>query len=100
MTVDQLKSVLKQATLKVSFIKKDGSERTMICTTNSDVIKKIFNYDPEDDSSTTKSNFKYNENQIRVLDLEKHQWRSFRFQDIINIEDIKNGSTLYFREKQ
>lgn len=61
-------------TLSVVFTKADGSERTMLCTKN-------FQYIPEEKRPTTDSESKAT-NVMKVYDLEKQDWRSFRLESV------------------
>lgn len=99
MKIEQLKQILNEQIVNVTFIKKDGTERTMICTTKPDTISTLF----ETPDNKTQTTIKYNENQIRVVDLEKQQWRSFSFDSITSITiNIRksNDDALYIGESQ
>jgi len=66
----------------VTFTKKNGDERVMHCTTNPLHI-------PEDETpekTSEKPVKKLNEDVMRVFDIEKQAWRSFRFDSITKIE--------------
>ncbi len=78
-TVDKLKELLKEGKVTVTFTKKDGSHRVMVCTTNKDLVT----YKTPD--ITNKSTRKENPNQIRVYDLEKNGWRSFNYDSVTNV---------------
>jgi hypothetical protein len=69
-----LKSVLKERPVKVTFIKTDGTEREMLCTLEAD---KIVPHEKKTDRVKA-----INEEVLSVWDLEKEQWRSFRFDKI------------------
>ena len=63
----------------IKFTKKDGSDRTMLCTLNEQKIP--FEKLPkakEDGSSATS----FTADAVRVFDVEKQEWRSFRFDSI------------------
>ena len=66
------------AVLTVVFTKADGSERTMLCTKNSEIISQF--YIPEE--KKTDRVYKEPEEAARVFDLEKKAWRSFRYDSI------------------
>ena len=72
--------------VKVTFIKKNGDERVMECTTNLNFIPESLQ--PKEGSE--KVNFS---NEVaRVFDKEKQAWRSFRFDSIIKVEiGVFNG---------
>lgn len=65
-------------TLSVVFTKVDGTERTMLCTKNSEIISE--RYTPEE--RKTDREYKEPEGVARVFDLEKNAWRSFRYDSI------------------
>ena len=66
------------ATLKVVFTKVDGTGRTMLCTKNKEIISE--RYTPEE--RKTDRIYKESEEAARVFDLEKNEWRSFRYDSI------------------
>jgi hypothetical protein len=72
-----LKGILHDTDVRVIFTKKDGTEREMLCTLAETKIPE------EQKPKTDGSNFS-NEAQ-RVFDLEKQEWRSFRWDSIKNI---------------
>lgn len=68
--------------LRIVFTKKDGTERTMRCTLvesqiPADKLPKTNN--EEADSQTARS-------AVRVFDLDKAEWRSFRWDSVIKVE--------------
>lgn len=71
-------SALSTTGMKVVFIKADGSERTMFCTTNFDMIPS--------ESHPTGNGKPENPTVKRVFDLEKNAWRSFRIDSVISAE--------------
>ena len=72
-----LHTLLNKSTLKILFTKKDGTERTMICSLQESLLPK-----EESTSDTTKSKRTANENLIHVFDLEKNGWRSIIIDNI------------------
>jgi glutaredoxin len=64
--------------LSVVFTKVDGTERTMLCTKNSKIISE--KYTPEE--KKTDRTYKEPEGVARVFDLEKNDWRSFRYDSV------------------
>jgi len=64
---------------KVIFTKKDGTERTMICTLNGDVIPAEAKSDP-----STKKDRAVNEQVLPVWDCESKGWRSFRVDSVVS----------------
>jgi glutaredoxin 3 len=63
---------------EVTFRKVDGTERTMICTRNSEIIR-----EETGDLPTTQTSRKKSEETISVYDLENNGWRSFRKDSLI-----------------
>jgi hypothetical protein len=76
MNIDELRELLKTDIVTVSFIKKDGSKREMICTTISDYLPEISGNNASMPS----------DNLVTVWDLEQGGWRSFKFDSITSIE--------------
>lgn len=67
-------SVLKMHETSIVFTKKDGTERKMLCTLLEDKI-------PSEKMPKNSGKAK-NEDSIAVFDLEKQDWRSFRFDSV------------------
>lgn len=74
-TRDWLRKLLHQGKMEITFMKADGSDRVMICTLQEDKIPEA--HTPKNSSSRAKSD----ETQT-VFDLEKQEWRSFRWDSI------------------
>lgn len=71
---DWIRGLLKTDIVNLEFLKKDGTLREMKCTLREDKI-------PE--SSRPKGSGKsQNNDSIAVFDLEKQEWRSFRFDSV------------------
>ena len=71
---DWIRGLLKTNIVNLEFLKKDGTLREMKCTLSEDKI-------PE--SSRPKGSGKsQNNDSIAVFDLEKQEWRSFRFDSV------------------
>jgi hypothetical protein len=81
------RGLLEVATVELVFRKQDGTERNMRCTLNEKDI-------PEDKRSKNTSR-KSPENSIAVYDLEKEDWRSFRFDSIKEFEWYLEDSLEY-----
>ena len=75
---DWIKSHLTYGPVLVTFVKKDGTERVMKCTLKSDLVK---DYEKKTDRVKT-----VNEETCPVFDLEKQEWRSFRFDAVTKVE--------------
>jgi len=78
MNIFELRTLLTTDVATIVFSKKDGSTRTMICTTMAEYL-------PEFEVSNEP--LKSNESPIvTVWDLEQNGWRSFRFDSVKSIE--------------
>jgi hypothetical protein len=77
---DWLVSHLKMGEMTVTFYKKDGTERTMICTLEEGKVKA---HEKKTDRVKEVS-----EEVCPVFDVEKQEWRSFRYDSIkgVNFE--------------
>jgi hypothetical protein len=79
---DWVRSLLQKGPITVVFVKADGTDREMLCTLNSDYIPTT----TVPVGSVTgivkenKERKKPDEHSLRVFDLEKMEWRSFRFE--------------------
>jgi hypothetical protein len=80
---DWIKSLLQQGPITVTFTKADGTDREMQCTLDMARIPpdKLPKGDVpvEDLLKEAKERKKPDEHSLRVFDLEKNEWRSFRF---------------------
>lgn len=76
-----LKGHLAFGPVTVTFIKKDGTERVMECTTS----PKIVPQDPVVEGLTPKKEKKPNEDVCPVYDLESNHWKSFRWDSVKNV---------------
>jgi hypothetical protein len=78
---DWVRSLLQKSAITVSFIKADGTVRDMNCTLDWDQIPA--DKQPQDVSVEklleTKKRKQPDEHSLRVFDLDKQEWRSFRF---------------------
>jgi hypothetical protein len=75
-----LRVLLHEREVSVSFTKKDGTERKMICTLSENKIPA--GLAPKGTKKTEKTEIG---EALAVFDLEKSQWRSFRFDSIKEI---------------
>lgn len=75
-----LRSHLHFGPVTVTFKKKDGTDRKMICTLKPDLVKEY-----EKKTDRTKS---VNEETCPVFDLDKQEWRSFRYDSITRVEIV------------
>jgi len=72
------KEMLQKEVIEVTFTKVNGEERTMKCTLKPDIITDVTNNEKEsiDIMDTTA---------IRVFDVDKNAWRSFRWDSVKEI---------------
>lgn len=89
---DWVRSLLQKQTVTVTFIKSDGSVRDMLCTL--DIAKVPLDKLPKGDVpvehllTESKQRKQPDEHSIRVFDLDKGQWRSFRFERLQKISVV------------
>ena len=73
-----LRDILKTDIITVTFTKKDGTERVMKCTTNTDVVPKV-------EVKEGAKPRKVSETTMRVFDTDIKEWRSFTIKSITQI---------------
>jgi hypothetical protein len=71
--------LLKEIEVNLTFKKANGEIRKMRCTLNEELI-------PDDKKSTSNGKRKSPQDSIAVYDLDKQDWRSFRYDSIIEFE--------------
>lgn len=86
--VTKLKKDLSSKVIVVEFQKLDGSTRVMKCTTNPNCIKSFYEKNNIFYEETPKSNRKKPEFAIPVYDIEKEDWRSFRWDKVITYREL------------
>lgn len=74
---DWLRGVLRTETVHLTFTKKDGTIRNMKCTLSESKLPK---------ADQGKEGRKENDSSIPVFDLEKNEWRAFRFDSVKQIK--------------
>lgn len=67
---DRIKEMLRDRELKITFTKKDGTERVMRCTLDPNKL-------PVQESTETNANRKVSTETMAVFDLDVQGWRSF-----------------------
>lgn len=77
--IESVKNALHKGIVTVTFIKKDGTQRVMSCTTALDRI-------PTDCRPSGNSSRPQNPETQKVFDTEKGAWRSFRWDSVTNVE--------------
>jgi hypothetical protein len=99
-----LKSHLAFGPVTVTFTKKDGTERVMKCTTNSELVPlveekvHVTNTDNPIDFPAPKKEKKINEDVMPVYDLESEAWKSFRWDSVKSVmftigEEIEHSNS-------
>lgn len=73
---DWLKNLLHDSDVEITFTKKDGTERVMLCTLNEDVVP------PTGDKLRTVNR---SESAQPVFDIQYQEWRSFRWDSVKSI---------------
>jgi hypothetical protein len=74
MNIDELRELLRTDIVTVTFTKKDGSTREMVCTTMPDYMPPVSGNSVVSDSLVT------------VWDCENAGWRSFKFDSIQSVD--------------
>ena len=86
---DWLRSIMQKQPITVTFVKADGTVRDMLCTLNQDLIP-----DTASPKTPVSTDGRISESPItkpaepdtmRVFDVEKQQWRSFRYDRVQKI---------------
>ena len=86
MNRDEIVEILSTKICKVVFTKVDGSERTMVCTLEPQMISETYgSYEPS-------KNKRVNKDVLAVFDLEKDGWRSFRIDAVKSVEPTQYHS--------
>lgn len=80
MTRQEMIEKLVNGKCKVIFTKKDGTERTMMCTLSEDMIPQA----TKDDPLSQKKVRAVNEEVLPVWDVEAEGWRSFRVDSVVS----------------
>ena len=94
-----VKGLLQKSTVTVTFVKADGTDREMLCTLNWDFIPT--DKAPKETPTTPidgivkeskKPRKEPDPHSLRVFDLEKQEWRSFRFDRLKKVTTELNFS--------
>jgi len=78
MNRDTLIKNLQKKTMRITFTKVNGEERVMDCSLQEHIIP-----------PTDAKNRKENEEVLPVFDINKGEWRSFRLDSIIKVEQLQ-----------
>lgn len=74
---DWLLSMLHKEVVSVRFVKRDGTERDMNCTLKEGIVVP---YEKKTDKEKVR-----NEEVLAVWDIDKNEWRSFRWDSILSV---------------
>ena len=85
----QIVSKLKEGVGEVYFTKSDGSDREMYCTLNSKIIEEHLgtenSVDDADVQHIHSSDINESADLIKVFDIEKKEWRSFKLSTVYEL---------------
>lgn len=81
MTKDELKELLAQEPVSITFVKVDGTLRTMLATTSEDHVP------VQQDARTEMRYAKRGDGAYAVWDIESNGWRSFRWSSIQRVNE-------------
>jgi hypothetical protein len=84
-TKEHVLSLLKDNVCNVSFTKRDGTKRDMVCTLKPNMLP-LRKTEPKDSGSANPKP----ENVIVVFDLDKDAWRSFDIETVLSINEKEN----------
>ena len=79
--VKGIRNILHSGTAKIVFTKLDGTERTMYCTLNAGILAENDSL-PKGVLNKDGTKRRVSQDCIRVFDIEKKEWRSFRIDSI------------------
>ena len=79
MNRDEMITELRKRDCRVIFKKANGEERDMICTLREDAIPTS-----SSDNNTEPKTNGYSDNAIRVIDVNKGEWRAFRVDSVVS----------------
>lgn len=84
---DWIRGLLQTQSITVTFVKADGTDREMTCTLNWDLLPEKEKNKPVAPvtESAKKPRKEPDVHTLRVFDLEKQEWRSFRFERLKKI---------------
>lgn len=79
MNRDEMINELRKRDCRVIFKKANGEERDMVCTLREDAIPTSFS-----DNNTEPKTNGYSDTAIRVIDINKGEWRAFRVDSVVS----------------
>jgi hypothetical protein len=80
MTKTEITEMLRKQDAKVTFTKKDGTQRVMRCTLRPDALPEMIT-----ESTRTSTERRESDSTIAVWDLDLGAWRSFRLDSLVEI---------------
>lgn len=81
---------VKDNIVTINFVKKDGTNRAMLCTLVQDLIPEDKRPKPVEPKEGEEQRVTvYSDEALRVFDTEKQEWRSFRWDSITSFESVK-----------
>ena len=83
MNLTELITALKDKQVEVTFKKKNGELRNMLCTLSESIIG-------QDDQTKSIKGKKRNPDVLPVWDVQKNGWRSFRLDSVLKVIDGEN----------
>lgn len=91
LTKKLVKELLNSGLVRIHFKKVNGEFRDMQCTTNESFIPK----EPVVENKVPKIVRKENEGVCRVFDVNKNEWRSFKWENLIDVIIPWSGEKIY-----
>ena len=82
MTNQELRNLLHQHELRVTFTKADGEQRVMPCTLRAELL-------PPAPVAESRRKANTDPNLFKVFCTDRREWRSFRFERVISAEIVK-----------
>lgn len=79
-TKHEYQTILRNNICVVEFTKKDGTNRSMICTLKQDKLPA---------SSATSRTVTVPDHQVRVFDIQKQDWRSFNVDTVVSFNTVE-----------
>lgn len=81
--------MLKEQVVSINYKKADGSQRTLKCTLRPDVLREVLGESNVDHYVAAADHGE----QVRVIDVEKRQWRSFLRSGVVSYEVLESYTT-------
>lgn len=84
---DNIREMLAKQTLQITFTKKDGTERVMLCTRNFDALLENAAETGYSSPTSPTDAHKLPENLLRVWSIEDKGWRIVNLDTVSNVEE-------------